>query len=191
MSLKILIADDDGVSRSMLDDALQQLGHEVTAVEDGLQAWQTLQTEHFPIVVTDWVMPGLDGLQLCQRIRGERRPEYTFVFLLTVREGKGHFLEAMKAGVDDFITKPFDEDQLAARIAVAERILHLREQNRRMAQLLPVCAWCKRVRNDQQYWKKVDEFLAESTGRPITHGICPECMEEQRRAFAARRQQQP
>jgi signal transduction histidine kinase len=130
--MKILIAEDDGTSRTILTHVLTELGHEVAAVADGEEAWAVFQQEHVPLLISDWMMPGVDGLELCRRIRDERRAKYTYIILLTVLDGKQNYLEAMQAGTDDFISKPFEVDQLHARLRVAERILGLQTELREM-----------------------------------------------------------
>ncbi len=123
--MKILIADDDDITRRLLGSALTHLNHDVFEARDGREAWNAWEGGEFPLIISDWMMPDLDGLEFCRRIRAERRTDYTYVILLTARSGKTNFLEAMTAGVDDFITKPFEKQALAARVRVAERILRL------------------------------------------------------------------
>jgi signal transduction histidine kinase len=130
--MKILIAEDDATSRVILAHVLHQLGHEVLETADGEEAWAVFQREPIPLLISDWMMPGLDGLELCRRIRAAGRPKYTYIVLLTVLGGKENYLEAMEAGTDDFISKPFDVDQLRARLHVAERILGLQTELREM-----------------------------------------------------------
>lgn len=123
--MKILIADDDTTSRLLLGATLRKLGHEVTAVDDGLQALAYWGQEQPALIISDWMMPGLDGLELCRHIRAAPGLHYTYVMLLTSLAGKGRYLDGMQAGADDFISKPYDEELLAARLQVAERILAL------------------------------------------------------------------
>jgi len=123
--MKILIADDDNVSRLLLASNLRKQGHEVVAVDDGLRALEAFHNGYFPMLILDWLMPGMDGLDLCRQVRKLQREHYTYIVLLTSLKGKSNYLEAMAAGVDDFMTKPFDADQLACRIHVAERIINL------------------------------------------------------------------
>jgi diguanylate cyclase (GGDEF)-like protein len=131
--MKILIAEDDLTSRLVLGATLQKMGHEVTATSDGQQAWGVLEQEHFPLLISDWMMPNMDGLELCRLIRSVNQSQYTYIILLTALGGKASYLDGMDAGADDFITKPFDEDQLAARLRVAERILALHQTLRTQA----------------------------------------------------------
>ena len=123
--MKTLIADDDDTTRLLLSSALTKLGHDVHEAFNGRDAWNAWQEGEFSLIISDWVMPDLDGLEFCRRIRAEQRADYTYIVLLTSRSGKANYLEAMMAGADDFITKPFEKDAFAARVRVAERILGL------------------------------------------------------------------
>src|SRR5580693_9352810 len=145
--MKILIAEDENISRMVLEASLKKRGHEVAAVENGLKAWEAFQKEYFPVMISDWMMPEMDGLALCREVRRSPRDRYTYLVLLTALEGKTNYLEAMDAGADDFITKPFDADQLTARIHVAARILGLHKHVRQLEGLLPICAGCKKIRD--------------------------------------------
>jgi DNA-binding response OmpR family regulator len=121
--MKILIAEDEPISRLFLEKALQRLGYEVRACKDGSEAWDAYQKSTYPIVISDWMMPGTDGLELCRRIRQQSRPAYCYFLMLTMRASKADFLEAMDAGADDYLTKPLDADEIEVRLRVAERIL--------------------------------------------------------------------
>lgn len=126
--MKILIAEDDTTSRLLFDATLRKLGYAVTAVENGQKAWDTWKRDRYSLLISDWMMPDINGLELCKMIRAEPSLQYTYIILLTALDGKGSYLEGMDAGADDFITKPFDEEQLAARLRVAERILALHKK---------------------------------------------------------------
>src|SRR5262245_56182277 len=132
--MQVLIADDDPVTRRLLQSYLQKWGYEVTPAQNGAEAWRLFQTATFPIVITDWMMPELDGLELIRRIRAAHRPGYVHTTLLTARAQKEDLVEGMETGADDFLTKPFDRDELRVRLRAAERILGLEqslaEQNR-------------------------------------------------------------
>jgi len=131
--MDILIADDDTTSRLVLGLALQKLGHHVTAVVDGDAALLAWRRQLFSLLISDWMMPGLDGPALCRAIRTAECQHYTYLLLLTAHGGRTNYLEGIQAGADDFLTKPFDEELLAARLHVAERILQLHETLRREA----------------------------------------------------------
>jgi phosphoserine phosphatase RsbU/P len=175
--MRILVAEDDVFSRTLLGATLKRLGHDAVVVGDGQEAIETYRSTHFPLVISDWVMPRVDGLELCNLIRAERRQNYTYIILLTVLEGTQNLLEGLKAGADDFITKPFNEDLLVARIMVSERIVNVQNVNRAFAQLIPICSYCKKARNDADYWQRLDEFLMDQPDLQLSHGICPECYE--------------
>ncbi len=174
--MKILMAEDDAVSRMVLKAMLQKAGHEVVTAENGLQAWESWRSQFCPILISDWNMPELDGLGLCREIRKPGDARYTYIILLTANGGKANYLEAMEAGVDDFLTKPADDEQLLARLHVAERILGLRKHVRQLEGLLPVCAWCKKIRDEEGEWNQMETYISRyHTETRFTHGSCPEC----------------
>lgn len=122
--MNVLVADDDGTIRLLVSSALTKLGHDVQEAADGREAWEAWHEGEFPLVISDWMMRDSTGLNSAA-VRAERRADYTYIVLLTSRSGKTNYLEAMTAGADDFITKPFEREALAARVRVAERILRL------------------------------------------------------------------
>ena len=136
--MNILIADDDPVSRRLLENYLQKWGYEVTAAGDGAEAWRLFEGGTFPMVITDWMMPELDGSGLLRRIRASQRPGYVYAILLTAKSQKEDIVEGMEAGADDFLTKPFDRDELRVRLRAGERIIrlehHLRETQAALVQ---------------------------------------------------------
>jgi len=125
--MKILIAEDDAVTRRLLQSYLQKWGHEVVAASNGLEAWQLFEAGHYPIVMSDWMMPELSGLELIRRIRAAPREGYVYVILVTARAQKEDLVEGMDAGADDFVTKPFDRDELRVRLREGERIVRLEQ----------------------------------------------------------------
>ena len=127
--MRVLIAEDDAVSRMILQRAVQKFGHEVLVAEDGRKAWELYrETPEVDVVISDWMMPDIDGLELCHRLREEERDEYTFFIFLTTLSGKEHLLEGMQAGADDYLSKPLDRDQLEVRLIAAARITALHRQ---------------------------------------------------------------
>ena len=126
--MRILIAEDAEMERELLGAALKALGHEVISTANGSEAWLAYQQDpDIRVVITDWLMPEVDGLELCRRIRGALSRSYTYVIVLTVRSGTPNFLEAMEAGADDFSPKPFDREELKARLEVARRMLGIQQ----------------------------------------------------------------
>lgn len=158
----------------MLRKALQRLGHETVEAVDGESAWSLLETDPIKVVVSDWMMPNGDGLELCRRIR--RRPDYTYFILLT---GRGASEEnrraATDAGVDDFLTKPVDAEELWTRLRVAERIIGYTKQVRQLEQMLPICTYCKKIRDDRHYWQQMEDYINHRTGSEFSHSVCPDC----------------
>jgi two-component system NtrC family sensor kinase len=132
--VRILVAEDEAVSRRLLQASLEKWGHEVVVASDGEEAWELFRARPFPLVLTDWVMPRLDGLELIRRIRSASSPGYVFLILLTARSETADVVRGMEAGADDFMTKPFDREELRVRVRAGERIIELEqrlaEQNR-------------------------------------------------------------
>jgi DNA-binding response OmpR family regulator len=158
-----------------LSSALQGLGYEVTAAANGREAWICLQTMHIPLVVSDWSMPEMEGTELCRRLRAQRSEAYTYFILITSEGGKRRYLEGMEAGADDFIAKPVDVEELHARLKAAERILGLRRHVTHLEGLLPICAYCKRIRDEHDKWTSVELYIERRSHAQFSHGICPEC----------------
>jgi two-component system NtrC family sensor kinase len=123
--MRVLIADDDPVSRLLLRSHVAGWGHEVTVAEDGARAWELFTAGEFPIVISDWLMPDVDGLELLRRVRAAPRPAYVYFVLLTSLSQKDDLVQGMEAGADDFLTKPFDRDVLRVRLRAGERIIRL------------------------------------------------------------------
>ncbi len=126
--MRVLIAEDDAVSRLMLRRSIEQLGHEVLVATDGTDAWDLYRRHEVDVIVSDWLMPGMDGLDLCRRVRASQRETYTYFMLLTSLEGKQHFMQGMQAGADDYLTKPLDREELRVRLQVAARVTSLHHQ---------------------------------------------------------------
>lgn len=178
--MKILIAEDDPVSSRVLEVTLQHYGHEVVTAATGDEAWQRFDLEPVRVIVSDWMMPGMDGLELCRRVREREKTDYTYFILLTaINTGRENLRRAMEAGIDDFLTKPLDREAILMRLNVAQRILDFTTQIRQLKELIPICMYCKRVRDDSDYWQQVETYIHDCTGSNFSHGICPPCYEEQ------------
>jgi DNA-binding response OmpR family regulator len=174
--MKILAVEDDAVARAVLRQALRRLGHEVVEAGDGESAWQLLLKEPVRVVVSDWLMPKLDGLELCRRVRGRPGAEYTYFILLTGNDATAdNQREAADAGVDDFLTKPLNFEELWNRLRVAERILRYATQVKQLEEMLPICSYCKKIRDDQNYWQQIEGYINERTGSEFSHSVCPDC----------------
>jgi signal transduction histidine kinase len=134
--MKVLVADDSMMMQRLLLRSLEKWSYEVSIASDGAEAWDLFQRDHFPLVLTDWMMPQLDGLELTRRIRASGHPGYVYIILLTAKSEKEDLVAAMDAGADDFLSKPFDQEELRVRVREGERIILLEralaEQNRQL-----------------------------------------------------------
>ncbi len=127
--MKIVIAEDDPVSRRKIQSMLSDWGYDVVATKDGVEAWQMLQREDAPqMAILDWVMPEMDGIAVCRKIRKQARERYVYVLLLTVRGEKKDIVKGLEAGADDYITKPFDPQELKVRLRAGRRVIDLQNQ---------------------------------------------------------------
>ncbi len=188
--MRILVAEDQAVSRHILIANLRKWGYDVMAVEDGTQAWKALQAKEAPqLVILDWLMPGIDGIEICRQIRKSPQRQPIYLILLTARRGPEDKVHGLQSGADDYITKPFNRDELRARVQVGVRVLELQDalaqrvkeleealsRVKTLQGLLPICSYCKKIRNDRNYWQQVEGYISDHSEAQFSHGICPEC----------------
>jgi sigma-B regulation protein RsbU (phosphoserine phosphatase) len=185
--MNLLVADDDPSTVLMMGTALRRQGHHVIEAADGEEAWAHLRRMPVDVVLSDWMMPRLDGITLCKQIRSLARERYLYVILLTSLSGKERFLEGMEAGADDFLRKPVDFEELGARLRVAERILGLTHQVAQLEGLLSICSYCKKIRDDSGVWVEVERYVGRRTELKFSHGICATCKERELAKLAVRR----
>jgi len=173
------IVEDDTSTRRLLENLTGLLGYKVQSYDNGRDAWETFENEHPEIVISDWRMPGMDGLDLCRALREKKAESYTYYILVTAeRRSKGNLERAIEAGVDDFLKKPISSEEIWNRLRVAQRILDFNSQVRTLESLIPICSYCKNVRNDEDIWERIEEYVEHRTGADFSHGICPECLEK-------------
>jgi phosphoserine phosphatase RsbU/P len=192
-SNRILIAEDHYVSRHLLERNLTNWGFEVIAAEDGEAAVKVLESEGAPpLAIVDWMMPKMDGLEVCKRVRSQMDRPYIYLVLLTAKSHKEEIATGLEAGADDYVIKPFDPDELRARLKVGQRVVELERQLARrvgeletalhevkqLKRLLPICMYCKSIRDDKSYWHQIEEYIHSETGADFSHSICPQCMEK-------------
>ncbi len=188
--MKVLVAEDQTVSRRILTQNLRNWGYEVTAVEDGNRAWAVLQEADAPrLAILDWLMPGMNGIEVCRQVRGRPRALPIYLILLTSRKGQEDKIQGLRSGADDYVTKPFDREELRARVQVGIRVLELqgaladrvRELEAALSSvktlqgLLPICSYCKKIRDDRNYWQQVEGYISDHSKVQFSHGICPDC----------------
>ena len=191
--MKILIAEDDAVTRRLLEASLSRWGYEVVAAADGAQAWDFLQEPDPPqLIILDWCMPRMEGVQVCRQSRQRQTLRSAYIILLTSRDAKTDIVRGLEAGADDYITKPFHPDELRARVQVGCRVLRLQQaladrvcqleealtSVKTLQGLLPICSYCKKVRDDQNYWHRVETYIAGHSEIRFSHGVCPDCREK-------------
>lgn len=183
---RVLIAEDDVVSAKVLGALLRRLDYDVVTARDGEEAWQLFNAEPTRLIVSDWMMPGVDGLALCEKVRARPGIPYTYFILLTAnRTTPENYTLATDAGVDDFLTKPIDREALQMRLRVAERILKFTAEIRQLKELIPMCVYCRKVRDEEDYWDQVETYIQKETGSRFSHGACPDCCEKELAAFTA------
>ena len=190
---RVLLAEDEAVTRRIMEAQITRFGFEVISVADGLVAWNVLQAPDAPsLVVLDWNMPGLDGPDICRRIRESKRNSYTYMLLVTARNAKSDVVQGLNAGADDFISKPVDPDELHARLRTGERIVRLEqtlglqvkelqaaaEHVKELQGMIPICMHCKRIRNQSQIWEKVETYIEERSEAKFSHALCAECLDQ-------------
>ena len=191
--MKVLIAEDDPVSRRLLQAALVKWGYEVTVTGNGREAWEALQAPDAPsLLVLDWLMPEMDGVEVCREARKTEALKSSYIILLTSRGSKEDIVQGLEAGADDYVTKPFDHGELRARVQVGSRVVRLqsaladrvKELEEAMANvkqlqgLLPICCYCKKIRDDGNYWHRVESYITGHANVRFSHGICPDCSEK-------------
>ena len=167
-------------------------GHDVVITKDGAEAWATLQRNDAPrLAILDWMMPGMNGVEVCRRLRQSQSTTPTYIILLTTKSSKEDVVKGLDAGANDYIIKPFDFQELRARVQVgatvvelqqrlAERVNELEEalaQVKRLQGIVPIRSYCKHVRNDQNYWQQVESYVSALSEARFSHSVCPACYE--------------
>jgi DNA-binding response OmpR family regulator len=189
--MRILIAEDDRVTARILTSLLTSWGYETTVVYDGESALQLITSQTAPyLALLDWMLPGLDGPEVCRRIRASGQPTPGYLILLTARSAQADLVEGLDAGADEYLVKPIDPAELRARLHAGVRILDLQTRLadqvreleaalgkiRNLTGLLPICMYCKSIRDDSNYWHRVEEYVSEHADVQFSHGICPKCL---------------
>jgi phosphoserine phosphatase RsbU/P len=190
--MKILLAEDNAESRDFLAAMLGHWQYEVVTAGNGEEALRLLRSEGPPIALLDWMMPKLDGVEVCREARKDPDLEGRYLILLTGRGEQSDVVHGLEAGADDYLIKPVDTAELRSRLRVGERVIRL--QNRlserveelqaaldeveRLEGLIPICSYCKNVRNEEDYWERVEQYVQSRSTVRFSHGICPSCLEK-------------
>jgi DNA-binding response OmpR family regulator len=189
--MKVLLAEDEAVSRRLMEVHLDKWGFKVIGARDGAEAWVQLQQQpDIEMAVLDWMMPEIDGVDLVHRIRNELPGRSLYVIVCTARAGVEDLVTALDAGADDYLAKPFRQEELRARLRVGVRTVALeRALRRRIADLdaalrhvrtlqglLPICMHCKKIRNEEDIWERLESYIEEHADVEFSHGLCDECL---------------
>lgn len=200
--MNILIAEDDPVSRRILQASLTNWGYTVSVTTSGTEALDLLQSKDGPsLAVLDIMMPGMDGLDVCRKVRELRSANPPYLILLTAMATKENVVRGIEAGANDYLSKPFHRDELRVRVGVGVQMLNLQNaltqrvqeleaalsQVKQLQGMLPICSYCKKIRNDQNYWQRVEGYISDHTDVEFSHGICPDCHVRVKEEIAKRR----
>lgn len=191
--MKILIAEDDQTSRRVLQAVLSKWDYQVVESQNGLEAWDVLQADQtMQMAIFDWMMPEMDGLELTRRIRASETLSGMYIILLTAKGRTEDIVAGLEAGANDYVAKPFNREELMARVGVGRRVAELQQalalrvgeleatlaEIKTLKGLIPMCASCKKIRDDQGFWQQVEGYLMQHSQAEFSHGLCPECMEK-------------
>ena len=197
--MRILIAEDDFTSRTVLAGVLKKCGHEVVETVNGAAAWDAMQKPDAPaLAILDWMMPEMDGPKVVRRVRALQTDRPPYIIILTSKGDKADIIAGLEAGANDYLAKPFDAGELRARVEVGRRLVEMQaalaskieelrqalDQIKTLRGILPICANCKKIRDDQGYWSQVEVYVRDHTEAQFSHGICPECMKRLYPEFA-------
>ncbi len=199
--MRILIAEDDSTSRRLLEATLARDGYHVVSAADGDEAWEQLHDKDAPrLAILDWMMPGRDGIEICRQIRREPRSSYVYLLLVTTKTRTEDIIHGLEAGADDYLTKPYDPQELRCRIKSGERLLRLEEalaakvselrealsHVKQLQGLLPICMFCKKIRDDSDTWHRLETYIESKSEALFSHSLCGDCRREHYPAPALR-----
>jgi len=191
--MHILIVESDPGTRQMLEKTVAKEGYHAIIAEDNVEAWEKLQTQSEPVVmIYDWMTTGINGTDICRNVRKSLSSNLIYIIILTTKSHKEDIVKALKTGADDFIIKPFSQKELQARLQVGTRTLELqknladriqelentRQHLKQLHGLLPICSYCKKIRNDKNYWQQVETYIASHLEVMFNHCICPDCYQQ-------------
>ena len=191
--MTVLVADDHDVNRKLLRTLLSAEGYEVIEAANGNEALTFLKAATTPVVgLIDWEMPQVEGIEVCRQTRALNPETPLFLILVTVRDTKQDVVTGLQAGANDYITKPFDKTELLARVKIGSQMVELQQtltqhvkelkdaliSVKQLSGLLPICSYCKKIRDDQNYWQQVEAYVGKHSEAQFSHSICPTCYED-------------
>jgi DNA-binding response OmpR family regulator len=192
--LKVLVAEDDEVSRKLALAALRRTEeYDVQSVGDGAGALRMLSADDPPrLALLDWMMPEMDGLEVCRRVRALEDRPYTYIIFLTARVQKDDIVRGLEAGADDYLSKPFHLQELRSRVAVGARMVALQDtlgskvveleealaRVKKLEGLISICMHCKRIRDEESAWHRLESYIEKHSDAVFSHALCKQCAEE-------------
>ena len=202
--MDVLIVDDEPDIIKILRKYLENHGLGVLTAQNGREALEILHKSDVRLVITDRIMPEMDGIALCRSIRASDISGYVYIIILTISGSKEDIVNGINAGADDYVTKPFNLEELKVRVDSGLRVLDLEQslhekikeeeilvgelkaaldQVQKLSGMLPICATCKKIRDDKGYWNKIETYICEHSEAKFTHGMCPDCAKEYRSEY--------
>lgn len=173
--MRVLLAEDSPQAGNQLQFLIERAGHAVLHAASGKQALACHEADPFPVVIASLGFPDLDGFELCRQIRDRVKSEYVYVILLVQAGDAFPFDQAEDADADDVLVLPVNADVLRARLRVAERMLKLYEELDTLRGLIPICAYCKKIRQEQGLWQQMEAYISSRSHVRFSHTVCPEC----------------
>ncbi|PYP85302.1 MAG: response regulator [Blastocatellia bacterium AA13] len=187
---RLVIADDNPVITRLVRATIQGSPWELQICRDGLEAFSALDRVVVPtLAIVNWIMPGLDGVEVVRRVRTDPLTAPLYIILLTAKGRQEDIVEGLRAGADDYVIKPFIHEELRARIRVGERVIDLEKKSRerlmdlervlsnvsQLQGMLPICSYCKKIRDDHNYWEQVESYMTKHSDVRFSHSVCPDC----------------
>ena len=194
MPFKVLVADDDIITRRLIENIIVKNGYESMICNNGTDALEQLSKPNAPnLAILDWNMPGIQGIEICRRLRELKLKINPYLIILTASMNeKKDVLESFRTGANDYMEKPFDAKELIARVKLGEKLISLEikladridaleEANKHIKTLqgiLPICMHCHDIRKDNESWERIEEYISRHTDAQFSHGLCPKCMKK-------------